>query len=186
MLDVYAGMLVTGVLFALVTVLFGDFLSNALDGIFDWMSGDLHHALQPMVIFSGITVMGGAGWLLTRYSAFGTAVILILAVLTAIGGSILIYLGYVKPMQNTESSVAFSMRDLVGRIGEVSVPVPASGCGEVVYRIGGSLTNQIAESFDGENIPSGVRVVTVDIRDGAVLVSPLDTHSTTRSDVNEL
>ncbi|SDC53052.1 hypothetical protein SAMN02799630_00092 [Paenibacillus sp. UNCCL117] len=183
MQDVYAGMLITGVLFALVTVLFGDLLSNALDGMFDWLSGDLLHALQPMVLFSGITVMGGAGWLLSRYSAFGTLVILGLAVLAAVGSSVLIYLLYVKPMANTDSSVGFSMKELVGRIGEVSIPVPAAGCGEVLFKIGGSLTNQIAESFDGESIPAGVRVVTVEVRDGAVLVAPLEAAQLTmRSD----
>ncbi|WP_159883713.1 NfeD family protein [Paenibacillus puerhi] len=181
MLEIYAGMLITGVLFALVTVLFGDLLSNALDGMFDWLSGDLLHFFQPMVLFSGITIMGGAGWLLTRYSAFGTLVIIGLAFLAAAGSSVLIYLLYVKPMENTDNSVAFSMKDLVGRIGEVSIPVPAAGCGEVLYRIGGSLTNQIAESFDGESIPTGTRVVTVEVRDGAVRVSPLETQSTVRS-----
>lgn len=50
MLGIDTGLLVTGILFALVTVVFGDLLSNALDGIFDWMPGDLLHALQPIIV----------------------------------------------------------------------------------------------------------------------------------------
>ncbi len=176
MQEVYTGLLVTGILFALVTVLLGDLLSNALDGMFGWMSGDLLHVFQPMVLFSAITVMGGSGLMLMRLTSLGTAYVLALASLVAVGTSVLVYLLYVKPMNNTDNSVAFSMNDLVGRIGEVSVPIPARGCGEVLYRMGGSVTNQIAESFDGIEIASGARVVTVEVREGSVWVSPLETN----------
>ncbi|WP_281887411.1 protease [Paenibacillus sp. YYML68] len=173
MLELYTMLLITGILFAVVSVLLGDVIGQALDGAFDWMSGDALHALQPMVLFSGMTVLGGAGYMLTKFSSLSAFLTLALSVLIAVGTSVLIYFLYVKPMNNSERSVAFSMKELVGKIGEVSVPIPAKGCGEVVYRIGGGLTNQIAESFDGTDIASGARVVTIELRDGAVLVSPL-------------
>ncbi|MBP1155638.1 MULTISPECIES: NfeD family protein [unclassified Paenibacillus] len=174
MMELYWGLLITGVLFALVTVLFGDLLSSAVDGLFDWMSGDVLHYLQPMVLFSGLTVLGGAGILLTKYSPFAAAVVLILSLLAAVLSGVLIYFFYIKPMENTENSLAFSMQDLVGRIGEVSVPIPAQGCGEVMMRMGGGVTNQIAESFDGNAIEAGTRVVTVEVIDGTLFVTCLD------------
>lgn len=174
MLELYWGLLITGVLFALVTVLFGDLLSSAVDGLFDWMSGDVLHYLQPMVLFSGLTVLGGAGIVLTKYSPFAAAVVLLLSLLAAVLSGVLIYFFYVKPMENTENSLAFSMQDLVGRIGEVSVPIPARGCGEVMMRMGGGVTNQIAESFDGNAIEAGTRVVTVEVKDGTLFVACLD------------
>ncbi|WP_426454122.1 protease [Paenibacillus sp. S-38] len=175
MLEVYWGLLITGVLFALVTVLFGDLLGSALGGMFDWMSGDVLHALQPMVLFSGITVLGGAGILLTKYTAFTAGMVLGLGVLAAVFSCVLIYLLYIKPMENTEQSLGFSMDELVGRIGEVTIPIPAAGSGEVVLRIGGGLTNQIAESYDGSEIPWGKRVVTVEVICGVLMVTALDT-----------
>ncbi len=176
MLGVYWGLLITGVLFALVTVLIGDLLSNALDGMFDFLSGDVLHWLQPMVLFGAITVLGGTGVLLTGYTSLAAWAVFVLSLLAAVASAVLIYFVYVKPMERTENSVAFSMQDLVGRIGEVTVPIPARGSGEVVMRIGGGVTNQIAESFDGTEIAAGLKVVTVEVKDGALLVSCLDSN----------
>ncbi|MCZ8522725.1 MULTISPECIES: protease [Paenibacillus] len=178
MLELYWGLLITGVLFALVTVLFGDLLGHALGGMFDWMSGDLLHVLQPMVLFSGITVLGGAGILLTKYTGLAAAAVFALGLIAAAGSCVLIYLFYIKPMRNLESSLGFSMQDLVGRIGEVTVPIPSAGSGEVVVRIGGGVTNQIAESFDGSEIPWGRRVVTVEVISGVLMVTELDSKDT--------
>ncbi|MFB6363535.1 protease [Paenibacillus elgii] len=176
MLGVYWGLLITGVLFALVTVLLGDLLSSALDGMFDFMSADVLHWLQPMVLFTAITVLGGAGVLLTGYTSLVAGAVFVLSLLAAAASAVLIYFVYVKPMEKTENSVAFSMQDLVGRVGEVTVPIPARGSGEVVMRIGGGVTNQIAESFDGAEIAAGLKVVTVEVKDGALLVSCLDSN----------
>ena len=172
MLELYWGFLITGVLFALVTVLFGDLL----DGMFDFLSADTLHWLQPMVLFSAITLLGGIGVLLTKYTVLGPALVLMLSLLAAVSSAVLIFFLYVKPMKNSENSVAFSIHDLVGRVGEVTVPIPASGCGEVLVRVGGGVTNQIAESFDGTPIEAGRQVVTVEVKDGTLFVSGLDSN----------
>lgn len=174
MLELYWGLLITGVLFALVTVVFGDLMSGAMDGMLDWLSSDVLHYLQPMVLFSGVTVLGGAGILLTKYSPFTAAAVLVLSLLAAVLSGALIFFLYVKPMENTENSLAFSMQDMVGRIGEVTVPIPAQGCGEVMMRMGGGVTNQIAESFDANEIEAGARVVIVEVKDGTLFVTRLD------------
>ena len=66
-----------GILFAVVSGIFGDWLSLALDGMLDFLSFDGHHWLQPMSVVGGITVFGGAGLLLYRYSPLGDAVIIL-------------------------------------------------------------------------------------------------------------
>ena len=49
-----------------------------------------------------------------------------------------------------------------GKPGEVIVPIPATGYGEVIVRVGpAGVTSQIAASFDGEPIAAGDRVVVV-------------------------
>lgn len=169
----YWGLFTAGILFALATLIFGEILGH-LSGMLDSAYG--HHLpfLQPAVLVGGITTFGGAGILLSRYTELtswqsGGLSLLIAAVL-----SVLVYLVYVKPMENSENSVAFSLQELVGKIGEVTVPVPASGFGEVMVRTGGGVTNQIAESFDGRSIPSHLRVVVVEVKNSVLLVSPLD------------
>jgi membrane protein implicated in regulation of membrane protease activity len=88
--------------------------------------------------------------------------------------SLLVYAAYVRPMQNAENSVAFSMNDLIGKIGEIIVPIPAGGYGEVLMKAGAGQTNQIAASFEGDEIETGARVVTVEVKDHTLYVVRLD------------
>ncbi len=166
------GCLVFGVLFAIVSVIFGDVISSAMDGALDFLSTDW---LQPMTLATGVTMFGGVGWLLTDNSQFGTGAVLVLSLLAAIGSAVLIHLAYVRPMQRSENSTSFSMAELAGTIAEVITPIPASGCGEVLISAGaGGRSNQIAASFDGVEIEEGARVVVVETREHVLYVSKLD------------
>ncbi|MGZ4032571.1 MAG: protease [Tumebacillaceae bacterium] len=170
MQELYWGCLVGGVLFTLVTVLIGDVFGHFLHGLFGALSFD-SHVLQPVVVVGGITVFGGAGVLLTQYTSIGSSFIVLLSLLSAIILSIPVYFFYVKPMQQSENSTGFSMQEIVGRLGEVTVPVPVKGYGEVLVKMGAGHTNQIAASFEGVAIEAGVRVVIVEVKDHAVYVS---------------
>lgn len=80
---------------------------------------------------------------------------------------------YLPSMQRAESSTGFSMHDLVGKIGEVTVAIPPKGgYGEVLLLVGASHTNQIAGSFSGEPIPEGARVVVVKAEQHTLYVTP--------------
>jgi len=170
MLGFYWMCLIVGVIFALVTFLFTDVIGSLLDGLFDAISTDVH-VLDPVVIVGGVTTLGGAGITLTEYTDLPALVVLLLSLLIAVFLSMLVLFFYVKPMKNTENSTGFSMQDLVGKIGEVIVPVPAKGYGEVLIKIGAGHTNQIAASFDREEIQSGTRVVVIEAKDDTLYVS---------------
>jgi membrane-bound ClpP family serine protease len=162
-----------GILYALVTVVFGDWLGQALDGALDFLSLDGHSFFSPTSLVGGITVFGGAGLLMMRYSALGAMVILVLAVLIAIAAGAGIFFLYVKPMENSENSIAFSAAGLTGMIAEVLVPIPASGYGEVLVKVGAGFTNQIAASFDGVDIAGGAKVVVVEMKEHTLYVSEI-------------
>jgi len=168
MLTVFWGCLIFGVLFAFVSVVLGDLLSSAVDGMLDFLSIDI---LQPMVVAGAVTAFGGAGIMLTKYTGFGSMLILLLAVLIALGIALIVYFAYVRPMRNAENSTAFSMRRLTGRIGEVIVPIPAQGYGEVLMSTGAGHTNQIAASFEKIAIQAGTKVVIVEVKDDTLFVS---------------
>lgn len=174
MLELYWGCLIFGVLFALLSVVLGDFLSDMFDGMFDFLSLDGPQIFQPMIIVGFITGFGGSGVILTDTTNFPQFIIVITSLLAAFILSIIVYFTYVKPMQNAEASTGFTYQDLVGKVGEVSIPLPARGYGEVFLQIGSSNTNQIAASFDEEDIPSGTKVVVVEIREETLYVSPLN------------
>lgn len=171
---VYIACLVGGILYAIVSVIFGDWISQAIDGMFDFLSLDGPAYLQPMTIVGGITIFGGAGVLMERYSALSGPVIALIALLVAAAGAIAVFFLYVRPMENSENSIAFSLDSLAGSLGEVIVPIPEKGCGEVLVKVGAGNTNQIAASYEEKPIPAGSRVVVVETREGVLYVSELD------------
>ncbi|UWG96606.1 protease [Dehalobacter sp. DCM] len=174
MLEFYWVCLIGGVLFALVTIIFGDILGNFLDGVFDVLAMDHLDFLQPMVLVGGITVLGGSGIMLSRYTRLEPLSVAVISLAVAIVVSIIVYFAYVKPMKNCENSTGFSINDLVGKIGEVSVPIPVEGYGEVVIKIGAGLTNQIAANMDHAEIPAGTKVVVGEVKDRILYVFPFE------------
>lgn len=171
---IYIACLAGGILYAIVSVIFGDWISQAIDGMFDFLSLDGPAYLQPMTIVGGITIFGGAGLLLERYSGISEPVIALLALLIAIAGAIAVFFLYVRPMENSENSIAFSLGSLAGSLGEVIVPIPEQGCGEVLVKVGAGNTNQIAASFEEKPISAGSKIVVVEVREGVLYVSELN------------
>lgn len=163
-----------GALIAIVTLVFGDALGGATDGLFGWMSIDVHHLFQPVVLSGAVTVFGGSGLLLHRYSSWsGAGVYAGSAAIAAVVGTG-VYFVYVRPMRNSENSTGYSMSELAGKRAEVLTPIPAAGCGEVLLKVGAGNVNHVAASFDGEDVPSGTRVVVVEVKEGTLYVSRLD------------
>lgn len=168
------GCFVGGALFAVVSALLGDLLGSWLDGVFDFLSVDF---LKPIITASAITSFGGAGILLDRYTGLGTAGVVILAVVAAVLLSAAVYFAYVRPMENSENSTGFSESELPGKVGEVTVPIPAQGYGEVMVKLVGGNTLHIASSWDRKEIPAGTVVVVIETtKDGTVQVSELYPH----------
>jgi len=167
----YLGCLVGGVLFALVTVILGDLVSNALDGLLDFMSVDF---LKPTVIASAVTVFGGAGILLTRYSGLNNVPNMLFAILIAIFISMTVFYLYVKPMENSENSTGYSIQDLIGRIGEITISLPALGYGEVMVKVGAGNVLHIAASLEQQELFAGTRVVIVSEVDGVLHVTEFE------------
>ena len=169
MLTVYWLCLAGGLVFALLTVLLGDVVDGALEGID--LPDDL---LDPLSFVGGLSVFGGAGILLTEFAPLGPVATGVLAAGFGFVLAVAMHFGVVKPMKRAEASTGFSVREYAGKLGEVSVAVPATGFGEVVVQMGASRTFQTAASFDGSPIPTGTRVVVVEVGEEALLVSPFD------------
>lgn len=171
MLELYWGCLIFGVVFAVVIILFGDILDGPFNEILHVFSVDHFEALQPMSIVSGITIFGGMGLLLATYTNLMNSAVVAISLLVAIVLTIFLYFIYIKPMKNCENSTGFFIKDLIGKKGEVIVPISANGCGEVLIKIGAINTNQIAASNNKLDIPAGIEVVVVDAREGILYVS---------------
>lgn len=171
MVELYWGFLAGGVMFAVAAGLFGDILSEWLDGMFDFMSVSF---MKPVVIAGAVAGFGGAGILLDQYTPWPSALVLIASIVIALLLAAAAYFGYVLPMQNSENSVSFSMQDLSGKLAEVTIPIPADGYGEVMLQIGATHTNQIAASLENDAIEAGARVVVVHVKEGTLYVSRME------------
>jgi membrane protein implicated in regulation of membrane protease activity len=176
MLQLYWMCFISGVLFALITFILGDILGDIFGGFFDSLSMDHLDVLQPMVLVGGITIFGGSGIMLSQYTHLESLPAAIVSLMISIIVSILVYFAYVKPMKNSENSSGFSVKDLVGKIAEVVVPIPVGGYGEVVVKIGAGNTNQIAANLDQVEIPAGTRVVVGIEIEGILYVFPYESE----------
>ncbi|HLT46571.1 MAG TPA: NfeD family protein [Rubricoccaceae bacterium] len=176
MIEVYWVCLLGGLVFSVLAVLFGDLL----DGVLDGLDGVLHghgfgHALDALSMVGGLTVFGGAGVLLETYADLGTLPTALASAAAGLVLAVVMHFAYVRPMKRGENSTAFSVREYAGKIGEVNTAIPARGYGEVLVRMGASVTFQPAASFDGTPIPVGTTVVVVEVEpDGSLLVAPLE------------
>ncbi len=158
-------LLISGVIYAVVSFFFGDWLGDILDSL---------PLFQSTVLVSCMTAFGGGGLLLLRYTALQGALVLLLALAGAIVIGVIVFFLYVKPMKNSENSIAFSFRSLEGSLGEVIIPIPKNGTGEVLLKVGAGYSNQIAESFDGTAIAADTKIVVVEIKEHTLLVSPIN------------
>ncbi|MDX1420496.1 MAG: NfeD family protein [Rubricoccaceae bacterium] len=176
MIEVYWVCLLGGLAFSVLAVLFGDVLDGHLDGLDGALDGiDLGDLLDPLSLVGGATVFGGAGVLLETYAGLGTLPTALAAAAAGLVLAVVMHFVYVRPMKRSENSTGFSVREYAGRVGEVNTAIPARGYGEVLVRMGASVTFQPAASFTGTPIPVGTAVVVVEVEpDGSLLVAPLE------------
>ena len=177
MQELYWSCLIFGVIFAIITILFGDLLGNHFDGYIYFFSLDHLEWLQPTVIVGGITIFGGMGLMLTKYTELVNSLVITFSLIAAIILSVFTYFIYIKPMKNCENSSGFFMRDLIGKTGEVVVPIPVIGCGEILIKIGAGNTNQIAASHDKVELSVGAQVIVIDVRENILYVSNYIGHN---------
>ena len=153
---------------------------DAMDGALDAL--DLGDAFDPLSGIAGVTVFGAAGLTLNSYAGLEPTPEIALAALIGLVAAVALHFVYVKPMKKSENSTGFSVREYVGKIGELTTGIPAGGFGEVTVRMGASTTFQTASSFEGDPIPSGAAVVVVEVdAEGVLRVAPLDASDTEAS-----
>lgn len=164
---IYIVCLICGVLYALFALIFGH---TGADGM---GHGHAHlPVFQPILLVSGATAFGAAGYLLTRFTSLSTLMVLGAAVILGAGLAVAAYFLWVEPMSRAESSTGYAMSQLGGKIGEVSTTIPVNGLGEVLVTMVSGTTFHMAASLDGIPIKQGARVVVVEVRDHVLYVTP--------------
>lgn len=165
--SIFVGCLVVGGGLLLLTVLVDDILGGILDAIhIDFDIGGV--SLMPLLL--GFVSMFGVGGLI------GTEVLdldggrgSLVGLVFGVGGTLFVYFLF-GALRRAEAGPAFSLRDLVGQRGRVTVSIRQGHQGSVLLSYGGS-THDITATADAD-IPVGATVLVTDLAGATLVVEP--------------
>jgi membrane protein implicated in regulation of membrane protease activity len=169
----YGICLVTGLLFTLVSVMFGHFTGHA-----GHVAGSGGHAeaggdgsddpgmsiFSPTIIASFITAFGGFGLILTQFPA--TSPSIISAPLAIVGGVIVagvMYWFFGTVFSHTQSSSESRVSALLNSEATIISPIGPDGVGEIAYVVGGTRYTAPARAEKGLALGNGQTVKIVRI-----------------------
>jgi membrane-bound ClpP family serine protease len=170
---VFGGCLLFGGGLLLLTLIFDDLFGGLLGAVH--LGFDLG-GVSPTPLLLGFIAMFGIGGLLGVHS-FGAGVgggTLIALVAGLLGAGVVF--GSFKVLRQAESTETFSLQDMVGTTGRVSVGIPANRFGTVLISFAGATHNMTATA-DSE-IPAGRVVKVVAIAGDNLVVTPTSSVST--------
>src|SRR5689334_5806567 len=170
---VFGGCLVIGGGLLLLTLIFDDLFGGILN-VFH-LGFDLG-GVSPTPVLLGFVAMFGVGGLFGLHSlnlgAGGATLVGVVA--GALGAGVA--LGAFKVLGAQESSEAFSLQDMIGSTGRVSVAIPASHFGTVLVSFAGASHNMTATA--AADIPAGKVVKVVGVAGGNLVVVSVPVTST--------
>ena len=160
--------LAVGGVLLLVTVL----LDDILGGVLDWMNLDFDLggvSLMPLV-FAFVAMFGVGGLIGTEALNLNSGPASLIGVVSGSLGAGVVFALF-SLLRRAEAPQAFSLDDLVGRHGRVTVGIAAGHNGSVLLSYGGSSHDLTATS--GVDIPPGTVVAVTEVVGGTLLVRPL-------------
>jgi hypothetical protein len=144
-----------------------------------------HNATHGLSSVNGFTItaflcwFGGAGYLLNRYSAFITPLVLLLSVLSGLIGATLLWAILFKLLLPRERVLTSEETEMPGVLARVSDSIRDSGSiGEIIFSQTGARRSNAARSEDGAPIQRGTEVVVIRYERGIAYVRPFDELST--------
>jgi membrane-bound ClpP family serine protease len=162
-------------------------LTLIVDDIFGGLLGALHlgfdvAGVSPTPLLLGFISMFGVGGLFGLHSlGQGPTIASLTGAIAGLLGSMVVFAAF-KVLRQAESSDTFSLQDMVGTTGRVSVAIPANRFGTVLISFAGASHNMTATA-DAE-IPAGrqVKVVAVAGTNLVVAATSVTTNEGARSD----
>ena len=150
-------------------------LTLIVDDIFGGLLGAIHlgfdvGGVSPAPLLLGFIAMFGVGGLFGLHSlGLGTGGASLTGLVSGALGSAVVF-GAFKVLRQAESSDTFSLQDMIGSTGRVSVAIPANRFGTVLISFAGASHNMTATA-DTE-IPAGKQVKVVAVAGTNLVVAP--------------
>ena len=89
--------------------------------------------VNPITLAAFLTWFGGTGYLLTRHSALMSLLIVGAAVVVGFAGAAIVFLFLAKVLTSEAENLDPANYDMIGVLGRISVPIRATGTGEIIY-----------------------------------------------------
>ena len=102
---------------------------------------------------------GGTGYLLTRHSHLLAVFSLLLATFAGLAAGFVVFRFMVKLVGSTDAPMKSEDYRIEGLLGTISMPIRASGTGEIIFPLAGVRRCAGARSDDGNAIEKGAEVV---------------------------
>lgn len=165
---VFVGIAAVGFCFLLISLIFGEVFEHF--GDFDH---DIDHGptfFSPRVLSVFITAFGAAGAIAIHYgfSSLGASIIGFLNGM--IFGTMIFW--FAKFLHGQQASTHVEGADLAGKVGRVTIAIPAGGVGQVRVQLGDELVDKVAKSKSGEAIRENNAVVIDQVLGEIVVVRP--------------
>src|SRR5205823_1248101 len=115
---------------------------------------------------------GGTGYLLERYYSVWVVFALVIATLSGLGASSVVFLFLAKVLMAREAALDPADYEMVGVLGRVSIPIRMGGTGEIIYSQEGTRRVTGARAEEGHAIPKGAEVLVTRYEKGIAYVRP--------------
>lgn len=134
-------------------------------------------SLSPISIAAFVTSFGGIGLIATLGLGWSAIASAAAAVVGSIVVAILSHFAFFYLFIAPQASSALKGSDIVGRVAQVTAPIPGNSVGEITYVSMGERHTAIARSSNGQPIARGAAVVIESIT-GTVVNVHVQTEST--------
>lgn len=170
---VFGACLLIGGGLLLLTLIFDDLFGGLLNVIH--LGFDLG-GVSPTPVLLGFVAMFGIGGLIGLHSfSAGVGGATLVGLVAGLLGAAVVF-GAFRALRQAESTTSFSLEDMIGSTGLVSVAIPANRFGTILISFAGSSHNMTATA-DTE-IPAGRVVKVVAVAGNNLVVAPTSTVST--------
>ena len=150
----------------------------------DVPAGGSHHlhtvSVSPLnfgTIAAFLAWFGGAGFLLSRYSAVWFVWGLLLSIAIGLAGASVVFWFLAKVLVGHERNLNPADYSMTGVLGRVSSPIREKGTGEIIYSQEGTRRTCGARSEDGKAILAGTEILVTRYQKGIAYVRRWDEFS---------
>lgn len=114
--------------------------------------------LSPVVLAMFVASFGGAGIIMKKVLEWPLAMHLTLAAVSGFVIAGLTFYVFSKMFKMTQGTSQISADEVIGMEGEITVPIPNHGVGQIAYTVRGRRFTNTAQTADGKELPAGMVV----------------------------